>query len=189
MNKMFTATSILQLVQAGKISLTDPIGKMLTDYPNQDVAAKVTVHHLLTHTGGTGDIFGPEFNAHRLELRTLNDYVALYGKRSLAFEPGSRWEYSNYGMILLGVAIERVSKQSYYEYVTEHIYKPRGNDSKRLGAGERSRARPFDRLSAVARRRRLGSEHGYAAISRNLGRRRVLNRGRAAEIRRCANGA
>ena len=37
------------------------------------------------------------FNAHRLELRTLNDYVALYGKRGLAFEPGSRWEYSNYG--------------------------------------------------------------------------------------------
>src|SRR5207244_7883770 len=73
-----------------------------------------------------GDIFGPEFNAHRLELRTLNDYVALYGKRGLAFEPGSRWEYSNYGMILLGVTIERVSKQSYYEYVTEHIYKLAG---------------------------------------------------------------
>src|SRR5437899_1096769 len=43
MNKMFTATSILQLVQAGKINLTDPIGKILTDYPNQDVATKVTV--------------------------------------------------------------------------------------------------------------------------------------------------
>jgi len=94
MNKMFTAVSILQLVQGGKIKLTDPLGKYITDYPNPDVASKVTIHQLLTHTGGTGDIFGPEYNAHRLELRTLNDYVALYGKRAPAFEPGNRWEYS-----------------------------------------------------------------------------------------------
>jgi CubicO group peptidase (beta-lactamase class C family) len=126
MNKMFTAVSILQLVQAGKIKLTEPLGKYITDYPNQDVASRVTIHHLLTHTGGTGDIFGPEYNARRLELRTLDDYVALYGKRALAFDPGSRWAYSNYGMLLLGVVIERVSGQSYYDYVAEHIYRPAG---------------------------------------------------------------
>jgi CubicO group peptidase (beta-lactamase class C family) len=126
MNKMFTAVSVLQLVQAGKIKLTDPLGKYIADYPNQDVATKVTIHHLLTHTGGTGDFFGPEFNAHRLELRTLNDYVALFGKRAPAFEPGSRWVYSNYGMILAGVVVERVSGQSYYDYVAEHVYKPAG---------------------------------------------------------------
>ena len=126
MNKMFTAVSVLQLVQAGKIKLTDPIGKYITDYPNQEVAAKVTIHHLLTHTGGTGDIFGPDYDAHRLELRTLNDYVALYGKRAPAFEPGSRWVYSNYGMLLAGVVIEKVSGQTYYDYVAEHVYKPAG---------------------------------------------------------------
>ncbi len=126
MNKMFTATSVLQLVQAGKIKLTDPLGKYITDYPNQDVATQVTIHHLLTHTGGTGDIFGPEYDARRLELRTLNDYVALYGKRAPAFEPGSRWAYSNYGMLLLGVVVERVSGQRYYDYVAAHIYKPAG---------------------------------------------------------------
>jgi CubicO group peptidase (beta-lactamase class C family) len=126
MNKMFTAVSILQLVQAGKIKLTDPVGKYIADYPNQDVAAKVTIHHLLTHTGGTGDIFGPEYDSRRLELRTLQDYVALYGKRAPAFEPGSRWAYSNYGMLLLGVVVERVSGKSYYDYVAEHVYKPAG---------------------------------------------------------------
>ena len=126
MNKMFTAVSILQLVQAGKIKLTDPLGKYVTDYPNQDVAAKVTIHHLLTHTGGTGDIFGPQFDTHRLELKTLNDYVALYGTRAPAFQPGSQWVYSNYGMVLLGVVVERVTKQSYYDYVAEHVYKPAG---------------------------------------------------------------
>jgi CubicO group peptidase (beta-lactamase class C family) len=126
MNKMFTATSVLQLVQAGKIKLTDPFGKYVTDYPNKDVSTKVTIHQLLTHTGGTGDIFGPDFSAHRLELRTLDDYVKLYGTRGLQFEPGSRWEYSNYGMLLLGVVIERVTGQSYYDYVAEHVYRPAG---------------------------------------------------------------
>ena len=126
MNKMFTATSILQLVQVGKIALNDPLGKYITDYPNKEFASKVTIQHLLTHTGGTGDIFGPEFDAHRKELRTLQDYVNLYGKRSLEFEPGSRWEYSNYGFLLLGVVVERVSGKSYYDYVNENIYGPAG---------------------------------------------------------------
>ncbi|HEX3471371.1 MAG TPA: serine hydrolase domain-containing protein [Silvibacterium sp.] len=130
MNKMFTAVAILQLAQAGKLGLNDPLGKYLTDYPNKDVAAKVTIHHLLTHTGGTGDIFGPEFDAHRLELRTLQDYVKLYGNRGLGFAPSSgRWEYSNYGFILLGAVIEKVSGQSYYDYVRDHIYKPAGMTS------------------------------------------------------------
>ncbi|HME00927.1 MAG TPA: serine hydrolase domain-containing protein [Terriglobia bacterium] len=129
MNKMFTAVAVLQLVQAGKIKLNDPLGKYLTDYPNQDVATKVTIHHLLTHTGGTGDFFGPEFDAHRLELRTLQDYVKLYGKRGLEFAPGSRWEYSNYGFLLLGVVVEKVSGESYYDYVREHVYEPAGMTS------------------------------------------------------------
>lgn len=129
MNKMFTATAVMQLVQAGKINLNDPLGKYLPDYPNKDLAAKVTIHQLLTHTGGTGDIFGPEFEKHRLELRTLQDYVKLYGERGVKFEPGSKWEYSNYGFLLLGVVIEKVSGQSYYDYVREHIFKPAGMNS------------------------------------------------------------
>jgi CubicO group peptidase (beta-lactamase class C family) len=126
MNKMFTAVAILQLVEAGKVKFTAPLGTYLPDYPNRQVATKVTIHQLLTHTAGTGDIFGPDFDAHRHQLRTLADYVRLYGKRSLEFEPGSRWEYSNYGFILLGVVIERVTGQSYYDYVQRHIYAPAG---------------------------------------------------------------
>jgi D-alanyl-D-alanine carboxypeptidase len=126
MNKMFTAVSILQLVQAGKIQLSDPFGKYLPDYANKEMASKVTIQHLLTHTGGTGDFFGPEFEAHRLELKTLEDYVKLYEKRPLQFEPGTKWEYSNFGFLLLGVVVEKVTEQSYYNYVREHIYKPAG---------------------------------------------------------------
>ena len=65
MNKMFTAVATLQLVEAGKLALDDTLGEHLPDYPNEDVASKVTVRHLLTHTGGTGDIFGPEFELNR----------------------------------------------------------------------------------------------------------------------------
>jgi hypothetical protein len=65
MNKMFTAVATLQLVEAGKLELDDTIGKHLPNYPHEDIASKVTVLHLLTHTGGTGDIFGPEFERNR----------------------------------------------------------------------------------------------------------------------------
>jgi CubicO group peptidase (beta-lactamase class C family) len=129
MNKMFTATSVLQLAQGGKLGLDDSVAKYLTDYPNKDIATKVTIRQLLTHTGGTGDIFGPDFEKHRLELRTLQDYIKLYGNRAPQFEPGSRWEYSNYGFILLGAIIEKVSGQSYYDYVREHVYAPAGMTS------------------------------------------------------------
>lgn len=126
MNKMFTAVSTLQLVEAGKLALNDPIGKYLPDYPNKDVASKVTVRHLLTHTGGTGDIFGPEFQANRLTLREHGDYVKLYGARGLTHEPGKEHRYSNYGFVLLGALIEKVSGMSYYDYVRTKIFEPAG---------------------------------------------------------------
>ena len=126
LNKMFTAVAILQLVEGGKLELEAPVGTYLRDYPNREVARKVTIHHLLTHTGGMGDIFGPAFDLHRDELRTLADYVKLYGRRGPEFEPGSRFAYSNYGFILLGVIIETVSARSYYDYVTENVYERAG---------------------------------------------------------------
>src|ERR1051325_7154746 len=93
MNKMFTATAILQLVQAGKIKLTDPVGKYIPDYPNKDIARKVTIHQLLTHTGGTGDIFGPEYDSNVDLMKTHDDWIRLYGKRAPLFEPGTRYSY------------------------------------------------------------------------------------------------
>jgi D-alanyl-D-alanine carboxypeptidase len=129
MNKMFTSVATLQLVEAGKLALDDPIGKYLSDYPNKDVASKVTVRHLLTHTGGTGDIFGPEFEKNRLTLREHGDYLKLYGSRGLSHEPGAEFEYSNYGFVLLGALIEKVTGMSYYDYVRSHIFQPAGMSS------------------------------------------------------------
>jgi D-alanyl-D-alanine carboxypeptidase len=125
-NKMFTAVSVLQLVQQSKLSLDKHIIDYWPDYPNRDLASRVTIRQLLTHTGGTGDIFGPEYEAHHLETRTLTDYVKLYGNRPLGFEPGSKAEYSNYGFILLGRLIEIVSGEDYQAYVQKHILAPAG---------------------------------------------------------------
>jgi len=126
MNKMFTAVAILQLIEAGKISLDGTVGTYLPDYPNREIASKVTIRELLTHTGGTGDFFGPLFDANRLKLKTHADYMALYGARAPLFEPGSKDAYSNYGFLLLGNIIEKVSGVSYYDYVAEHVFAPAG---------------------------------------------------------------
>ena len=126
MNKMLTAVAVLQLVQDGSVQLDAPLVTYLPDYPNAELASKVTLHHLLTHTGGTGDIFGPLFQQHRLELRDTDDYLQLYGTRDLLFEPGAAWQYSNYGFILLGAVIERVTGMSYDAYVAQHVLEPAG---------------------------------------------------------------
>jgi CubicO group peptidase (beta-lactamase class C family) len=126
MNKMFTAVAILQLVGQGKLALDKPIAAYWPDYPNRDLASHVTIRELLNHTGGTGDIFTAEYEAHREETRTLADYVKLFGNRPVAFEPGSHMEYSNYGFIILGRIIELVSGESYQKFVQEHIYQPAG---------------------------------------------------------------
>ena len=126
MNKMFTAVAVAQLAQQGKLKFSDPVGKHLPDYPNADVAKKVTIHHLLTHTGGTGDIFTPEYEANIAKLKDPKDYIALYGKRAPEFEPGSSWRYSNYGMVLAGAIVERVSGLGYYDYVRKNIYQRAG---------------------------------------------------------------
>jgi D-alanyl-D-alanine carboxypeptidase len=154
-NKLFTSVAILQLVQTGKVGLDDPLSRYLPNYPNHALATKVTVRQLLTNTGGTGDTWGEEFDAHRLELRTLADYVKLYGDRPLRFEPGSRWEYSNYGFILLGRIIEVASGESYYEYVREQIYDPAGMSS--TGSEPESQRAPH--LSISYTRHGVGEWH------------------------------
>ena len=131
-NKMFTAVAILQLVEQGRIALDSPIGTYLTDYPNPDFAGSVTVRQLLTHSGGAGDIFTPEYEARRLEVRTLADYVSLFGHRAQDIGEGRNF-YSNYGFVLLGRIIEVVSGQDYYAYVEDRIFRPAGmNDTASL---------------------------------------------------------
>lgn len=127
-DKVFTSVAILQLAEAGKLKVSDPIGKYLTDYPNKEMA-KSTIEELLTHRGAAGDFFVPQYLDHRNEVRALADFVKLFGTRGPDGVPGGRPVYSNYGYILLGLIIERVSGEDYYTYVADHIFKPAGMTS------------------------------------------------------------
>jgi len=124
MNKMCTAVAILQLMESGLLSLDDTIIQHLPDYPNDHVAAQVTLHHLLTHTSGLGDVFTATFAEDIQRYRSNIDYLPLFVDEPLQFQPGEQFLYSNAGFVVLGLIIERVSGQSYEDYIREHIFDP-----------------------------------------------------------------
>jgi CubicO group peptidase (beta-lactamase class C family) len=124
--KMFTAVAIAQLVKAGKLSFNDTIAKVLPDYPNKQVAEKVTIRQLLTHSAGFGTFYESPGFVKGKTYRTPTEEMSVYQDEKLIFEPGTRWRYSNAGYSLLGAIVERLSGQSYLEYVRGHIFKPLG---------------------------------------------------------------
>jgi CubicO group peptidase (beta-lactamase class C family) len=137
-NKIFTKIAIAQLTERGKLAFNDPIGKPLSDYPNRDAAAKVTIQHLLNMSSGIGDFFNEKYDdTPKNEIRNIKDYLPLFVNAPLEFEPGTQRRYSNGGYIVLGAIIEALSGQDYYTYVREHIFKPAGmknSDSYELDA-------------------------------------------------------
>lgn len=128
MNKMFTAIAVAQLVERGKLSFDDPLSKFVPDFPDKEAAAKIRIKHLLTHTAGLGGYFSKTWNeSSRAMYRTVDDMMKrAAADEKLLFEPGTRWQYSNTGMLVLGKVIEVASGQSYYDYVRENITKPAG---------------------------------------------------------------
>lgn len=126
-NKFFTAIAIRQLAAAGKLNLDSSLARAWPDYPNLDVATRVTIRQILEHRSGIGgNIFGAPPGKTRHDVLTLNDYFQLFKDLPLQFEPGSRQQYSNAGYIVLGLLIERWSGTSYYDYVRSHIFEPAG---------------------------------------------------------------
>jgi CubicO group peptidase (beta-lactamase class C family) len=125
--KMFTAVAIAQLVEQGKLFYSDHVGKILPDYPNADVAKRVTIHHLLSHTSGMIDAQAlAEKSPTPASARTVDDHARPFLQEPLAFAPGERFSYSNAGYILLGKIIEKVSGQSFYDFVAQHVFRPAG---------------------------------------------------------------
>lgn len=124
LNKMITAVAVAQLVEAGKLSFEDPLAKYLPDFPNPRAAAEIRVKHLLSHTAGLGSYLGPEISASR--AATVDEMLRFASDTDTDFAPGTGWRYSNTGFLVLGKVIERVSGQSYFDFVREHIYIPAG---------------------------------------------------------------
>ncbi len=131
MNKMFTATAVMQLVEQNKISLNDKLDQYLDEsWLPKEISGKIEIQHLLTHSSGLGSYFTEEFfEASKSQYRDLDDFKLLVAADTFKFEPGTGYHYSNNGMLLLGVVIEAVSGQDYFEYIHSNIYKPVGMTS------------------------------------------------------------
>ena len=121
--KQFTAACILLLEERGKLKVEDPVKKYMPDAP----AAwdKVTIFNLLTHTSGIPSFTGfPDYHSTEAIATTPEQLVARFRDKPLEFQPGEKWNYSNSGYVLLGYLIEKISQESYRQFVQENIFNP-----------------------------------------------------------------
>jgi CubicO group peptidase (beta-lactamase class C family) len=160
-DKLITRIAIWQLVAAGKLDLDAPVGRYLADYPNTDVRERVTARQLYQMRSGIGDFFGDEFRRRHDQIRTVDDYLSLFAHEPLRFAPGTGMLYSNGGYIVLGKLIEKLSGQSYYDYVLARITGPAGmHDTQHYLLDERV---PGRAIGYTAMRGPLGPNTGSLA--------------------------
>jgi CubicO group peptidase (beta-lactamase class C family) len=134
MTKPMAAMCVLMLQEEGKLSINDPVEKHLPEFKAQWLVEKkeadrmslvrpsrpITLHDLLTHTSGLGDVKPPRFYS------TLAELVMAYAREPLQFQPGSQWRYSNPGINTLGRVVEVVSGKGFAEFMQERIFNPLG---------------------------------------------------------------
>ena len=166
--KQFTAAAILLLVEDGRLALTDDVRKHLPQLP--DYGAKLTVDHLLTHTGGIRDWTGilpmaPEGT----DVLTL-----IQRQRGLNFVPGTQWAYSNSGFELAKAIVAKVSGMSFADFTRKRLFEPLGMSSTAyvpdiLQAGEHAAIGYQKAGTGWERYMRLGNRRGGGAIVSTIG--------------------
>lgn len=120
--KTFTAVAVAQLVQAGKLSFSDKVGRYVPELPRR-VGASITIADLLDHTSGLGDYFAsPLYPALQPKLTSLAAYLPMIVHDTPAGRPGTTFRYSNSGYIILGLVVERVSGLDYYTYLRRNVF-------------------------------------------------------------------
>jgi CubicO group peptidase (beta-lactamase class C family) len=120
--KQFTASAILLLQEQGKLRVEDRLSKFIPDYPR---GGEVTLHHLLTHTSGIHNYTSkPKFWETVTDYRTPEEMIEFFKHDPYDFNPGERWSYSNSGYFLLGYIVEKVSGQSYSDFLKNQIFTP-----------------------------------------------------------------
>jgi CubicO group peptidase (beta-lactamase class C family) len=126
-SKQFTATALLLLVDAGKLTLNDPLSRYVPELPTW--ATTVTVGQLMHQTSGIPEYVGLlEAQGFQFSDRTTEDQAlqALVSVPNLEFKPGSRFEYSNSNYLLLGEIVQRISREPLARFLTEQIFHPLG---------------------------------------------------------------
>lgn len=158
MDKMFTAVAILQLGEAGKLALGDTLDRHLdATWLTPETAKRITIWQLLTHTSGLEpDVMSALRKQPRDRFRTLDDFKPLVRDGKPAFTPGSGFDYSNTGFLLLGAIIAQASGEDYDTYLRRHIFEPAGITA----TGAVSADDPIENL-AVGYRRAPDSPYGW----------------------------
>ncbi|HEX8289763.1 MAG TPA: serine hydrolase domain-containing protein [Pyrinomonadaceae bacterium] len=132
--KMFTAVMIFQLVEEGKLKLTDTLDKFYPQIPN---AKKITIAQMLSHKSGIHSFTGdPDFQMWLMNPKTKDEMLAVIAKGKPDFEPGEKFQYSNAGYVLLGYIVEKVTGKSYQEALKERITSKIGLKDTYLGKGK-----------------------------------------------------
>ena len=137
--KQFTAAAVLQLRDAGKLALSDPICRFVDPCP--EAWRPVTLKHLLNHTGGVPDyeealgLGSAEYAAFIGRPDNIDRILKEAAAKPLDFAPGTKWRYSNTGYILLAGVIAKTSGETYEHYVEEHLLKPAGMTSSSIEIG------------------------------------------------------
>jgi len=131
--KMFTAAMIFQLVEKGKLKLTDTLDKFFPQIPN---AKTITIAHMLAHRSGIRDLFDdPDFRTSRMNPKTKDEMLAFIAKGTPDFEPDAKYSYSNSGYVLLGYIVEKLTGKSYQEALKKRITSKIGLKDTYLGTG------------------------------------------------------
>jgi CubicO group peptidase (beta-lactamase class C family) len=124
MSKPITAIAVLMLVEAGKLSLDDPLAKYVPELAGLKTpdgkTPRITLRHLLTHTSGMGEATDEEAKA----ARTLSDLIPAFASKPLAFVPGSKWQYCQSGILTLGRIVEIVSGVPFDVFLRKRIFDP-----------------------------------------------------------------
>jgi len=121
--KQFTAIGVLILQDRGQLSVSDPICDYLPQCPS--AWKGITIHHLLTHTSGIPDFVDlPGYDSTKGLPTTPLQLIARFRDEPLQLDPGTRWQYSNSGYIILGYIIEQVSGQAYGAFIEDNIFAP-----------------------------------------------------------------
>ncbi|HWS17855.1 MAG TPA: serine hydrolase domain-containing protein, partial [Candidatus Elarobacter sp.] len=122
----FTGIAVMQQVERGKLSLGDDISKFIPEFPLQ--GHHVTIRQLLNHTSGIVDYhyLGDPIEATSRQPKALDEVMALYAGKNWVNEPGKKWDWSISGFQLLVTIVERVTGQSFPDYVQQNIFKPAG---------------------------------------------------------------
>jgi len=128
MTKQFTAMAFMLLEEKGKLKTSDPVCRFVTECP--EAWRNITIHHLLTHTSGIPSFTSfPDYTLTMSQRSPVSRTVERFKNKPLVFEPGSKWEYSNSGYVLLGYILEKVAEQDYGAFLQRNIFEPLGMSS------------------------------------------------------------